>query len=252
LEWWQIVLAVGGGFLAGIINTLAGNGSAITLSILTEVLGLPGGMANGTNRIGVALQTISSAVTFQRAKVIHWKEQARPILLMTIGAFAGIATALWVSNEQFMFVFRYMIVIMLFLLLIKPKRWIQPNPELPKWPRPVLDLSLLAMGFYGGFIQMGMGIFFLAVAVLGARLTLLKANAIKVMVVGIYTVPAIFLFAWEGKIQWVFGLTIGVGQLLGGWLTARYAIRFPQINTWAYYMLIAAVVLAIASLFNLL
>lgn len=250
MELVEIVIAIGGGFVAGVINTLAGSGSVITLSILTELLGLPGGMANGTNRIGVALQTVSSSVTFQRAKILGIREQARPLILMVIGAFGGIALALVVSNEGFMNVFRIMVAGIFLLLLIKPKRWIYPEPEKPKWPRPLLDLSLFAVGVYGGFIQMGMGIFFLAIAVLGARMTLLKANVIKVMAVGIYTVPAIVLFALDGKVHWIYGATIGIGQLVGGWLTARYAVKFPKINTYAYYALLIAVVLSLLSLFN--
>lgn len=39
---YEIFIAITGGFLAGVINTFAGNGSTITLGILTEVLGLSG------------------------------------------------------------------------------------------------------------------------------------------------------------------------------------------------------------------
>jgi hypothetical protein len=250
VDLYQILIAIGGGFLAGVINTLAGNGSAITLSILTEVMGLPGNIANGTNRIGIALQTIISSYTFQKAGVLRVQHQQRPILLVTLGAFVGIATALYVSHEQFMFVFKYLIVLMFFLLLIHPKRWIQPDKGGRPWPRPVLYGGLLLLGFYGGFIQMGMGLFFLAIAVLGAKYTLLQANALKVMVVGLYTLFAIVIFAWQGRMAWTIGLTLGVGQLLGGWLTTRYAVRYPAINKLAYGLLIVAVALAILSLFD--
>ena len=50
LEYYHYIIAIVGSALAGAINTLAGNGSAITLTILTELLGLPGNMANGTNK----------------------------------------------------------------------------------------------------------------------------------------------------------------------------------------------------------
>jgi hypothetical protein len=252
MELSEIVISVAGGFLAGVINTLAGSGSVITLAILTEVLGLPGTIANGTNRIGIALQTLSSSVTFQRAKILGIREQMRPLILMLIGSVFGIALALWISNEQFMGVFRYLILVLFLLLLIKPSRWIHPDLEKSKCPRPILDLALLLLGFYGGFIQMGMGVFFLAVAVLGARMPLLQANVIKVLAIGVYTLLAILLFALEGKIHWVYGLTIGSGQLLGGWLTARFAVRFPRINTYAYYALLLAVGLSLLSVFDIL
>lgn len=251
MEWYQIIIAIGGGLIAGIINTLAGNGSAITLSILTEVLGVPGNIANGTNRIGIALQTLSSSYTFQRGGVLDWKAHKRPVILISSGALIGVLTALWVSNEQFMFVFRYLIVLMFFLLLIRPSRWIKPKESGDPWPRYIIWPALILLGFYGGFIQMGMGIFFLAIAVLGAKYTLLEANAIKVLVVAIYTVPAILLFQSQGRIEWIFGLTIGIGQLIGGIYTAKYAVKYPGINKLAYYALILAVVLAMGSLFGL-
>jgi len=50
MEFHHYIIAIIGGGLAGIINTLAGNGSAITLTILTEVLQLPGNLANGTQK----------------------------------------------------------------------------------------------------------------------------------------------------------------------------------------------------------
>lgn len=238
--------------MAGVINTLAGSGSVITLAILTELLGLPGGIANGSNRIGVALQTVSSSVTFQKAKIISLREQARPLVLMVLGALVGIGLALKVSNEQFMDVFKYMVVALFFVLLIKPKKWIHPDESKPKWPRPLLDFSLFCLGIYGGFIQMGMGIFFLAIAVLGGRMPLIKANVIKVMAVGIYTVIALAVFAIEGKVHWLYGSTIGIGQLAGGIITARYAVKFPNINTYAYYALVLAVALSLLSLFDIL
>lgn len=252
MEPIEIAISIGGGFLAGVINTLAGSGSVITLAILTELLGLPGGVANGSNRIGVALQTVSSSVTFQRAKILTLREQARTVILLTVGAFLGIALALYISNEQFMEVFKYMVVALFFVLLIKPKRWINPEPDKPKWPRPLLDFSYFCLGIYGGFIQMGMGIFFLAVAVIGGRMPLLNANIIKVLAIGIYTIPAIIFFAFDGKIHWLYGSTIGLGQLIGGYVTSRFAVRFPNINTYAYYALLVAVSLSMLSLFDIL
>ena len=252
MELYQIIIAIVGGFLAGVINTLAGNGSAITLSILTEVMGLPGNVANGTNRIGIAFQTFISSYTFHKGGVLRIENQWRPIALVTVGAILGIGTAIYVSNDQFMFVFKYLVLLMFLLLLIHPRRWIAVEPEGKSWPKPILYGGLLLLGFYGGFIQMGMGLFFLAIAVLGARYTLLQANALKVMVVALYTLFAIAIFAWQGRVDWTIGLTLGVGQLFGGWITTRYAVRYPAINKVAYVLLIVAVGLAILSLFDVL
>ena len=69
LQLWQIhLLAVLAGFVAGIINTLAGNGSAITLPFLT-FLGLPTGIANATNRVGVVVQSLVGYLTFRKGGI---------------------------------------------------------------------------------------------------------------------------------------------------------------------------------------
>ena len=152
-------VAIFGGFLAGIINTLAGNGSAITLSILTEMLGLPGNMANGTNRVGILAQGISSTYAFHKNKKLDISRGKDIIILTFIGAIIGVIAAISVSNEQFKFVFKFLMVLMFFVILIKPSRWFKETDLTYNLPKIISIPVFLILGFYGGFIQMGMGVF---------------------------------------------------------------------------------------------
>ena len=54
---FDVLLLFGAGFTAGVINTLAGGGSLLTLPVLI-FMGLPPHVANGTNRIGIVLQAL--------------------------------------------------------------------------------------------------------------------------------------------------------------------------------------------------
>ncbi len=248
----KLTITLFGGLLAGVINTLAGNGSAVTLTILTEVLGLPGTLANGTNRIGIALQTLTSTFTFRREGVFSFRKHLKPIIITFSGAVVGLSLALLVSDESFMRIFRFLMVAMLLVLLVKPSRWIYPHKEGRPWPKPILWTSLFFLGIYGGFIQMGMGIFFLALIVLGAKYSLLEANALKVAVVGVYTLLGLVLFQSQGLIHWQYGLMLGLGQTLGGWGTARFASRYEKINILVYWFLVLIVILSLLSLFDIL
>jgi len=58
-------LLIGVGVLTGFINTLAGGGSVVILPVLILFFGLPPTVANGTNRIGILVQTIFSALGFK-------------------------------------------------------------------------------------------------------------------------------------------------------------------------------------------
>jgi len=252
MEWSHMAIAIIGGLFAGFINTFAGNGSAITLTILTEVFGLPGLVANATNRLGVAAQGITGSYGFYRNGKLDLKESKLIIVVVIIGAMAGIVASILVSNEQFMWVFKVMLVGMLFLLLVKPKRWLKDgNDNLNKNPWVIVPL-FLALGFYGGFIQMGMGIFFLMSMVLVVRYNIINANAVKVFVVVLYTLIAIAIFQWKGLIDWRIGLTLAAGQAVGGFLAAEVASKHPKAKEWAYRILILAMVIAVLKLFGVL
>ena len=252
MEWSHMAIAIIGGLFAGFINTFAGNGSAITLTILTEVFGLPGLVANATNRIGVGAQGITGSFGFYRNGKLDLKESKLIITVVILGALAGIITSVYVSNDQFMFVFRVIMVGMLFLLLVKPKRWLKDgNDNLNKNPWIIIPLFAV-LGFYGGFIQMGMGIFFLMSMVLVARYNIIHANAVKVFVVMIYTLIAIAIFQWKGLIDWKIGLTLAGGQAIGGYVAAEVASKHPKAKEWAYRILILAMGIAILKLFDIL
>lgn len=247
-----IIIAVLGGTVAGAINTLAGNGSAITLVILTELLGLPPNVANGSNRLGVFAGGATASLFFYRSGKLKYKNSAPIFWPMFIGAMAGLWIATQVSNEQFLWAFKIMLVVMLGVILVNPKRWLAKTDEnfsLPTWINWVL---FLALGFYGGFIQMGMGIFFLAAMVLAARYSIIDANAIKVWLVAVYTLVGIAIFHWQGLIDWKAGGLLALGQAVGGYLSAKFATSHPKANLWAYRLLVLIVILAIFRLFGFL
>jgi uncharacterized membrane protein YfcA len=150
-----------------------------------------------------------------------------------------------------MFVFRFLLVAMFIVILVKPKRWLRET-DASKTLNPWISIPLfLVLGFYGGFIQMGMGVFFLAAMVLGARYSLIDSNAVKIVVVAIYTIAALAIFQYRGLIDWPIGLLMAVGQTAGGYFTAHYASSYPQANVWAHRVLVAVVILALVKLFDI-
>jgi len=108
---------------------------------------------------------------------------------------------------------------------------------------------LLALGFYGGFIQMGMGIFFIIIMVLGMRMNIMESNALKGFVIGLYTLVLIVVFHFQGMIDWKIGAIMAVGQTAGGYLAARFGSKSKKADQIAYYVLIVVLVLAVVKLF---
>ncbi len=241
MEFWVYLLAFLGSLLAGGINTLAGNGSAITLTILTDLLGLPGNLANGTNRLGVWTQATAGSYAFFKAGKLDLRRSKGLLSMIVLGALAGVWVATHISHEGFREVFHYLLLVFFFVILLRPSRWLRET-DAAYQPNPWIAMPLaLALGFYGGFIQMGMGILFLALAVLGARYSLVEANALKLFVIAIYMPLVIFVFHHYGFVDWKIGGLMAAGQTLGGYVTARYAAESPRANKIAWYVLLMAV-----------
>ncbi|MFK7932639.1 MAG: sulfite exporter TauE/SafE family protein [Saprospiraceae bacterium] len=251
MELYQYIIAIIGGAVAGSINTLAGSGSAITLTIFTEILGLPPNVANGSNRVGTFTQTAAATYGFYKNGKLNLKRSKGVIILTTIGAIGGVIVATQVSNEQFKTVFSYLMIAMLFVILIKPKRWLRETDAEYRMPQWIFVPLFLAIGFYGGFIQMGMGVIFLVAMVLGAKYSIIESNAVKAFVVALYTIVVIAIFQWKGLIDWKMGGIVAIGQTVGGYMTAQFASRYEQANVWAHRVLVVMVIAAIIMIFDL-
>ncbi|MDH3649741.1 MAG: sulfite exporter TauE/SafE family protein [Saprospiraceae bacterium] len=250
MEWYLYLIAILGGALAGAINTLAGNGSAITLTILTEILGLPGNIANGTNRVGVLTQSVAGSWAFHKFGKLDLSRSKLNIALTFMGAIIGVLVAIQVSNEQFMFVFKYLMLAMLVVLLVKPSRWLKETDPTAKVNLLFAIPLYLALGFYGGFIQMGMGIFYLATMVIVARYSIIEGNALKSFIVALYTLCVLGIFHYKGLVRWDLGAILAIGQTFGGWYTATFASKFSGANRLAYWLLVIIVIAASLRLFG--
>ncbi len=251
MEITEIAIAVSGGFLAGCMNTLAGFGSVITLGIMMELLGMPGNLANGTNRVNILTSASTGSYVFYRSGLLEFQKSKMPIVFISLGALAGVFLAINVSNEIFKQVFDYILVIILIILLVNPKKFIQQrqSPSMVSWW--ILIPIYFALGIYAGFIQMGMGVVFLVVMVTMANYSLMAANALKVFIVSLYTILILAVFHLNGLVDWKIGTILAVGQTTGAFVTARLGSKWKNANLWAYRFLIIIVVLVIIRNFGL-
>lgn len=215
----DVALLIGGGLLAGVINTLAGGGSLLSVPLLV-LLGLPGTLANGTNRIGIVTQSLAASWRF-RSEGVSGLRPAIPVLI-PLAAGAGLG-ALAISHASDVLFERLFGALM--LLLLVPTLWPRrPRGEARAWSPPVSAAVFFGIGVYAGAIQAGVGLA-LVIALHHAGFDLVRANAIKMVVVSAVTLVALPIFAWQGQIAWLPGLVLAVGFGAGGVLGARLAVR---------------------------
>ena len=242
LEWFEYILVIIAGFAAGYINTLAGSGSLITLGLLTS-FGIPATIANGSNRVGVLVQGAASAVSFQRQGVMDFRGGLLFAAPTIFGSLLGARIAVGLNEVLMQRAIGAVMVLMLFVILARPKRWLEgTQTAFEGIPSVVQIIIFFFIGVYGGFIQAGVGIFLLAGLVLSGGYNLVYANAIKPLIVVVFTIFALIVFIANGQVDWVIGFMLAIGNAFGGWLAARMAVDRGAV--FVRYVLIAVVVVS--------
>jgi uncharacterized membrane protein YfcA len=248
LEWYLYLAVVGAGFAAGFINTLAGSGSLITLPLLIFI-GLPPTIANGTNRVGILLQNIVAVGSFRQQKMLEWKSGLTLAIPAVLGSLVGAQIAVDLDERTMERAIGVVMVAMLFVILFQPNRWLQGRQE-KKAPVWLEMLVFFAVGAYGGFIQAGVGVFVLAALVLVSGFDVVRGNAVKVLIILLFTISAIAVFLINGQVNWGVGLLLALGSSAGAWVGCRVA--FKQGARFVRWILIAVVVVSALDLLGVL
>lgn len=207
------------GMIAGAVNVVAGGGSLLTLPLMI-FLGLDPATANGTNRVALLMQNATAVRTFRRLGLSDLRLSATMGLCTVPGAALGAVAAVEIAPEAFRIVLAAVMVGAGVAILVPPSS--RPSAR----RRPVwAHLAMVGIGFYGGFIQAGVGFLLMAALRRLLVLDLLRVNMHKVAVVLMYTVPSLVVFAVTDHVSWLAGLALGVGNAAGGWAGTRLQVR---------------------------
>ena len=239
LELAVLILA---GLAGGFINVMAGGGSVITIPVMI-LLGVPGPVANGTNRLPILVQNISASLTYLRHGIPHAGLMVSLSLCAIPGAIVGALVGVQICTEAFNLVLAFVMGGVL-LLMLKGTGSTQPATiHLPLTRRLWGHALMIAAGFWGGFIQIGMGFILLPILNRVIGLDLVSANIHKVFIILTYTVSALWVFGSQLELLWWVGAVMAIGNGLGGWLGARLTLAGGErIVRWAVIVAIAGMI----------
>ena len=224
-----------GGIAAGFLNTIAGGGSVIAIPLLTAFVGPT--VANGTLRISILMQGIAGVAGFQRGGAIPWRAVVPLIAPTTAGAVGGAWVATVVSAGFMRTAFAVAVLLVALTVFLSPSRWVAPAE--PRLREPWRSLAFTAIGFYGGFVQAGVGFPLLLALVPGLGMGLVRGNAAKTLLVFIHTPLVLLLFARAAQVDWYAGIVMGVGSMVGAWVASRLAVREGAAR-WIRWVLVMA------------
>ena len=238
------------GVLTGLLNTLAGGGSFLSMPMLI-FLGQSPGVANGTNRLAIVAQNLSGVWGFHRYQALPWRWAGWTVLPTALGSLAGTWLALATPDSQLRRLLAVFMATITLWTLISSRRGPSQDDsggagaaEPPAFPRGarrwLVQLGFFASGIYGGFIQAGVG--FLLLAVLSfAGLDLVRANAVKVLAILVNSLIALPGFILAGRVEWLPGLVLALGTMVG----ARWGVRLTILKgqRWLRWVVTVAVLL---------
>ncbi|MFC2169257.1 sulfite exporter TauE/SafE family protein [Acidobacteriota bacterium] len=217
------MLLFGVGSAASFINVNAGGGSSLTLPALI-FLGLDGALANGTNRVGLLVQNIFAVASFRKQKFHRFKTSLYLAIFTLPGAVIGSLVATRVSDVLFRRILGIVLILIVCSMFLSRsyKDKVSSQDGQRNW---LIYPALLGIGFYGGFLQIGVGFLFMAALYHLLKLDLLLVNMHKVFIVLIYTLPALLVFTLTGNVNWKYGLALAAGMAFGAWWGAHAAVK---------------------------
>ncbi|OIP01040.1 MAG: hypothetical protein AUJ98_05735 [Bacteroidetes bacterium CG2_30_33_31] len=244
MTFFEIIILIVAGVLVGFINTLAGGGSIISLSLLM-FMGLPANVANGTNRIAIFLQTLTATREFKKAGLLTSKKAYFLGIPAVFGSVVGSFIAIEINKELFEKVMVAIMVVMLFFIFYKPSVWLKGKQELLNKKSSWFQyLIFFFIGIYGGFIHAGIGYLLLISLVLGAGFDLLQANAVKTLIVLMFIPFSLLVFAFGGQINYIYGLVLAIGNIIGAFVASKFAVE-KGANFVRWVILIVVIVTAL-------
>jgi uncharacterized membrane protein YfcA len=237
------------GLLVGFINTLAGGGSIVSLSVLM-MLGLPAPLANGTNRVAITIQTLTATTSFRQQKVLETKKAILLSIPAVIGSLIGAWFAVDINEDVFEKAIGVIMLLMLVFILYKPQKFIYGRAHISDKPiKWYTYVAFFFIGIYGGFIHMGVGYFLLAGIVGLAGFDLVKANAIKVFVVLAYAPFTLIVFLWYDQVNWTYGLILAIGAVIGALIASRLAVTKGV--DFVKWVIVVVILITAADMFGL-
>ncbi|HEX7066489.1 MAG TPA: sulfite exporter TauE/SafE family protein [Bacillales bacterium] len=244
----NILLILAAGTAAGFINAMAGGGSLLTMPVLI-FLGLPSATANGTNRIALLVQNLIGIWNFRSKGFFDWKLGLLLSIPAVIGSLVGASFAVSIPDGLFNKILAVVMIVIVIFVVWQPHKKMA-NTEKPATTGRKIAASIVFffVGLYGGFIQAGIGFLMIASMSFIFGMSLVRVNAFKLFVAGLYIFASFFIFVIHGEVNWLLGFILAAGNGIGVWIGSHFAVS--KGDKWIRIVLVIAVVLMAGKLFG--
>lgn len=241
MDLFTVIIILISGLFAGFLNVIAGGGSLITLPMLI-FLGMPSATANGTNRVALMAQNIVAIASFKKSGYFDWRLGVMLGIPAIIGSIIGANAAIHIPEEWFNRLLSIVMILVLITIIWKPQKKLTSSDRETYTPlrKLLMIITFLFVGFYGGFVQAGVGFIIIASLTLLSGMSLVKINSLKVFIVAFYMLSSLIIFIIYDQVNWGYGLILAVGTSIGAWLGSQFAVKKGE--GWIRIILVVVVI----------
>ena len=220
---WLLPLLFATGFIAGLVDAIAGGGGLITIPALLAV-GLPPHVALGTNKFQSTFGSGSAMLHFIRSGTVNLRQCALGVVWTAVGSGLGAVVVQRLDPGFLRLVIPYLLLAIAGYLLVAPR--LGYEDVRPRFTPPFFYFCCgLVLGFYDGFFGPATGTFWAMALMLGLGQSLTKATAHTKVMNFTSNLVALLFFLAGGAVRFPEGLAMGAGQFLGARLGARLVIK---------------------------
>jgi len=220
--WWYPLLFVTG-LVAGLVDAIAGGGGLLTIPVLLST-GLAPAEVLGTNKLQASFGSGTATWHYARGGVVDFRACRLGVACTLVGAALGAWAVTRLPREVLAALIPFLLAAILVYMLVHPR--IGGEPHAARLPAPVFFTAAgLGLGFYDGFFGPGTGTFLIVGFVSLCGRSLLDASADAKIVNFASNLAAVAIFASRGTILWDVALPMAIGQLFGGILGTRLALK---------------------------
>lgn len=200
-------------FVAGFIDTLAGGGGLITIPALI-VCGIPPHSALGTNKLQSSIGSGTATLMMFRAKKVRFSDVKNLMLAAFAGSLLGTIAVQFIDKQVLGFVIPLVLLLIALYFLLAPRPAVEGG--IPKLSEVNYRRFLVpAIGWYDGMFGPGTGSFFALAGVSLRGQGLIDATVVAKTLNFATNIASLLVFLTAGKVVWIAGLTMMLGQFLG-------------------------------------
>lgn len=218
---WPLLFITG--IAAGLVDSIAGGGGLITVPVLLSV-GLPPGIALGTNKLQSCFGSASAAWHYGHAGLIRFRECLLGVAFTICGAGLGALAVRYISDSALRRVLPFLLLGIGLFVLLRPKIG-EADARARLRPNLFYAVFGIGLGAYDGFFGPGVGSFWALAFVLVLGFNLSKATAHTKVMNFTSNFVALAVLAINSQVMLGPGLVMGVGQMVGARVGAALVIR---------------------------